>query len=42
VRFPTGTKILFDKIEMTTTTDGVHEAVDEETYEGIMERIKTN
>jgi hypothetical protein len=40
VKFPKGIKILFDKIEMTTTTDGIHQVLDEETKEGIIERIK--
>jgi hypothetical protein len=40
VKFPSGVKVLFDKIEMSTTTDGIHEVLDEKTYEGIMERIK--
>ncbi|MDR2415588.1 MAG: hypothetical protein LBD75_03080 [Candidatus Peribacteria bacterium] len=40
VRFPIGVKILLDKLEMTTTTDGVHIPLDAQTIQELRERIE--
>jgi hypothetical protein len=39
VKFPNGVKILWDQLEMSTMTDGVHQPLDEETFSGILKEI---
>jgi hypothetical protein len=39
VHFPRGTRILFDTLTMSTTTDGVHQPLDAQTFSGVVSEI---
>ncbi|MDR0651432.1 MAG: CapA family protein [Candidatus Peribacteria bacterium] len=38
-KFPTGVKILLDKIEMTTMTNGIHTPLDTQTFQALKEKL---
>jgi hypothetical protein len=39
VHFPNGAKVVLDQLHMSTTTDGVHQPLDAQTFSGILSEI---